>query len=295
MRTLVVGDLHGKVGQLKQLIDLALTSHKDLERVIFLGDYCDHRIVAPGKTSTKELITYLVELEQSKVFKETHFLRGNHDVWFSQWMCSIMRGIDIPKTIKTNWMLMGGRETLLSYDLLLPADNLLSLEQFYTKIPSEHIRFYQKLNNILHDRDLLAVHGGLPYSRFLNLDDEDLHASIIASAAVALSGANIPAELLDIMQWERKFIAEGYGLYDKMLPNIARRWIFVGHTSKQELTKKHGDGFYANMPEYKELPVIPWANPESLGTWICMDVGQGHLAGAILDPSSNDFPLFITV
>ena len=68
MRTLVVGDIHGGLRALKQVLERVKPSATD--KIIFLGDYVD------GWSDNAETIQFLMR------FSEKHkciFLRGNHD------------------------------------------------------------------------------------------------------------------------------------------------------------------------------------------------------------------------
>ena len=95
-RTFVVGDIHGALKALMQVMNRANVTPDDT--LIFLGDYVD------GWSQTPELINYLIEL------KTTHncvFLRGNHDELFYRWL----------KYGESNetWLFHGGQTTVNSY------------------------------------------------------------------------------------------------------------------------------------------------------------------------------------
>ena len=68
MRTLVIGDIHGGLRALHQILERAKVSLND--KLIFLGDYVD------GWSQSPEVIDLLISM------KETHniiCIRGNHD------------------------------------------------------------------------------------------------------------------------------------------------------------------------------------------------------------------------
>lgn len=74
--TYAIGDLHGEVTLLRQLLDLLPLREQDT--LVFLGDYMDR-----GEDS---IATILALAELQRRHKNCVFLRGNHDdAWLSQW------------------------------------------------------------------------------------------------------------------------------------------------------------------------------------------------------------------
>ena len=68
MRTLVVGDIHGGLRGLIQVLEKVVPSADD--RFVFIGDYVD------GWSENAETVSFLLN------FSNTHncvFIRGNHD------------------------------------------------------------------------------------------------------------------------------------------------------------------------------------------------------------------------
>lgn len=95
-KTYVIGDLHGGLKALIQLLDRAEVSPQD--RLIFLGDYVD------GWSDTVALIDFLLELQR------THscvFIRGNHEEMVLKWL----------KKEEDNalWRFHGGQATVEAY------------------------------------------------------------------------------------------------------------------------------------------------------------------------------------
>ena len=75
MRTLVIGDIHGGLRALHQIMERANVTPNDT--LIFLGDYVD------GWSQSPQVIDYLIEL------KTTHnciFILGNHDELLLEWL-----------------------------------------------------------------------------------------------------------------------------------------------------------------------------------------------------------------
>lgn len=130
MKTVVIGDIHGGLKALKQLIEGAnLPSNT---KYIFLGDYVD------GWSQSAEVISYLINFSQEN---DCILLRGNHD----ELLCNYL------KTGKTNpmWLSQGGQSSVESYSNL-------------SKTKKEiHIRFLENLTNYHVDSEnRLFLHAG---------------------------------------------------------------------------------------------------------------------------------------
>ena len=130
MRTLVVGDIHGGLKALEQVIERAGVTEQD--RLIFLGDYVD------GWSEAVETVNYLIEL------KSTHnciLIKGNHDELCENWLL----------TEKDNplWLKHGGQATMDSYNGV------------HRNIRSIHLKFYSDLENyFIDEKNRLFIHAG---------------------------------------------------------------------------------------------------------------------------------------
>ncbi|NQY06032.1 MAG: metallophosphoesterase [Flavobacteriaceae bacterium] len=130
MRTLVIGDIHGGLKALHQVMEKAKVTTKD--KMIFLGDYVD------GWSESAELIQFLVELNQRQ---DCIFIRGNHDVWCHEWLLDkeMVNGI---------WEGNGGKETKESYQRN-------SFEEI------AHLTFFHNMQNYYVDaQNRLFIHAG---------------------------------------------------------------------------------------------------------------------------------------
>lgn len=130
MRTLVVGDIHGGLRALVQVLDRADVNSNDT--LIFLGDYVD------GWSESAQVIQYLIELSQTNTCV---FIKGNHDVWCEQWLAE---GLENPI-----WYAHGGKETIESYDGFSKEKKLQHLD-FFESLPLYHV----------DDPKRLFVHAG---------------------------------------------------------------------------------------------------------------------------------------
>ncbi len=130
MRTLVVGDIHGGLRALKQVLDRAAVTPDD--HLIFLGDYVD------GWSEAMETVNFLIE------FKSSHncvLLKGNHDELCQNWL---LAGKENPL-----WLNSGGLATQASY-----AD-------IETGLKDLHLQFYSNLENYYIDAEnRLFLHAG---------------------------------------------------------------------------------------------------------------------------------------
>lgn len=133
MRTLVIGDIHGGLHALRQIIDRANVTKNDT--LIFLGDYVD------GWSQSPQVIDFLIELGSTQ---NCIFIRGNHDELVLDWLTNNNKNID-----EGMWYKHGGEATVLAY------------ENVSNETKKRHIEFLQSLQNYyLDEYKRLFVHAG---------------------------------------------------------------------------------------------------------------------------------------
>lgn len=136
MRTLVVGDIHGGLRALTQVLERASVSNTD--RLIFLGDYVD------GWSESAQVVEFVLSLAERQ---PCIFIKGNHDVWCEEWL----------RTGKANstWLMHGGQETIKSYELLDTTLRQKHLEFL------EHMKYYEvdQLNRLYIHAGFTSMHG----------------------------------------------------------------------------------------------------------------------------------------
>jgi serine/threonine protein phosphatase 1 len=133
MRTFVIGDIHGGLRALEQVMKRANVTEKDT--LIFLGDYVD------GWSQSTEVIEYLIDL---KVKQNCICIRGNHDQLTLDWLENRNEEFD-----EEMWYKHGGKATAEGY-------SKLSEEKKKT-----HIAFLEALQDYyLDDQNRLFVHAG---------------------------------------------------------------------------------------------------------------------------------------
>lgn len=132
-RTLVIGDIHGGLRALHQILERAKVA-KD-ETLIFLGDYVD------GWSESPQVIDYLIHLSSKQ---NCIFIRGNHDELLLDWLTGNTKNFD-PKT----WFNHGGEATVLAY------------EKVSKETKNTHIEFLKSLQNYyLDEQNRLFIHAG---------------------------------------------------------------------------------------------------------------------------------------
>ena len=130
MRTIAIGDIHGGLKGLVQVLNR--TEVKDEDTLIFMGDYVD------GWSEAAQVIQLLIEVAE-KI--NCVFVKGNHDVWAEEWLET---GVVNPK-----WYMNGGKETMESY------------EGFSDEQKAAHLQFFQNTKvYYLDEENRLFLHAG---------------------------------------------------------------------------------------------------------------------------------------
>lgn len=128
--TFVIGDIHGALAALKQVLGRAPIQPQDT--LIFLGDYVD------GWPESFEVVEFLIALANQQ---HCIFLKGNHDVCCEEWL---LTGVMPPSAYH-----FGGKATIASY-----------AHATKTQL-QQHLKFYQALRHYYIDEaNRLFVHAG---------------------------------------------------------------------------------------------------------------------------------------
>ena len=135
-RKLVIGDIHGALKALIQVLEKARWTKDDT--LIFLGDYVD------GWSDSANVISFVMSLAERQ---RCVFIKGNHDEWCEEWLRT---GIADSK-----WLIHGGQSTVESYDRLDAgerAKHLVFLEQ---------MKYYEidELNRLFIHAGFTSMHG----------------------------------------------------------------------------------------------------------------------------------------
>ena len=129
-RTLAIGDIHGGLRALKQVLQRAEVTNDDT--LIFLGDYVD------GWSESAQVIDFIRDLS---IHQACIFIKGNHDLWCEGWL---EMGL-----APHHWLLHGGRSTAQSY------------QAYNTNTRLEHWAFFEQMKRYYVDpQNRLFVHAG---------------------------------------------------------------------------------------------------------------------------------------
>lgn len=153
-RAYVVGDIHGRLDLLDQLLQ---SIHEDLDRrparktlLVFVGDLIDR-----GPNSA-QVIERLRTYQRSGV--RPVFLLGNHEE-------VLLRILGGDTSLIANWRWFGGSECLESYGVdpagMKGRDNPEALAKIRAAVPQEHVRFLKGFADTCRFGDYLFVHAGI--------------------------------------------------------------------------------------------------------------------------------------
>lgn len=132
-RILAIGDIHGGLRGLHQIIERAKVTTDDT--LIFLGDYVD------GWSQSPQVIDFLIELSEKQ---NCIFIKGNHDQLVLDWLENRTENIDEPM-----WFKHGGEATVIAYS------------EISEEKKNRHIQFFKALENYyLDEQNRLFVHAG---------------------------------------------------------------------------------------------------------------------------------------
>ena len=162
MATIAVGDIHGNLSALNDLLDQIRGESAEGDTVVFLGDYIDR---GPDTRGCVDAILGF----QRHVRAEVICLLGNHEDWFLRTWRDHRRH---------SWLLgMEAFDTIRSYSvdavatLREAASNggiqlylghcALPYDAFFRCVPPDHIRFFESLRTYYQSADCVCTHGGL--------------------------------------------------------------------------------------------------------------------------------------
>lgn len=203
MRTLVVGDIHGALKSLQDVL-VKCQYDSDNDKLIFVGDYVD------GWGESAEVVDYLIGIYNKAHFNyqgkdKVIFIRGNHDVWCQEWLNNGWSPII--------WTQQGGQATLDSY-----IRTGLLVEQ-------SHKDFFNNLKDwYIDDDNRLYIHGGWAYRE----DEFPISASYKTSIGLEC-------------HWDRTLLegaanASHGGKHNDAVFEATRPFkeVFIGHTATRD-------------------------------------------------------------
>lgn len=142
-RTLVIGDIHGGLRALHQIMERANITTNDT--LIFLGDYVD------GWSQSPQVLDFLIALNTKQ---NCIFIRGNHDELLLDWLTGNFENFN-----ESMWFKHGGEATVLAYSTVSDT----------TK--NKHIDFLKSLQNYhLDEQNRLFIHAGFTNMNGVNYE-----------------------------------------------------------------------------------------------------------------------------
>lgn len=132
-RTLVIGDIHGGLKALIQVLQKAAIQPDDI--IIFLGDYVDGWSESPG------VLDFLIALSEQQ---NCIFIKGNHDELLLDWLENRHENLN-----EKVWFKHGGKATVDAYSTISDDKK------------KQHIAFLKSLQNYYLDvENRLFIHAG---------------------------------------------------------------------------------------------------------------------------------------
>lgn len=133
MRKFVLGDVHGGLKAIHQVLERANVTNNDI--LIFLGDFVD------GWSESPAVLDFLIELQKKQ---PCIFIRGNHDELLLDWLLGNNENID-----EKLWFQHGGEATVKSY------------QNIDSETKEKHIDFLKSLQDYYLDTEnRLFIHAG---------------------------------------------------------------------------------------------------------------------------------------
>jgi serine/threonine protein phosphatase 1 len=133
---LVIGDIHGGLKALTQVLERAGVTSKDT--LVFLGDYVD------GWSESAQVIDFIISLSAKQ---PCIFIKGNHDLWCEEWLRT--------GASNSTWLFHGGEATVNSYAHTSSAVRLQHLN-FFEAMPYYHI---DESNRLFIHAGFTSMHG----------------------------------------------------------------------------------------------------------------------------------------
>ncbi len=165
MSIIAVGDIHGNIRALDDLLEKISREVSNGDTLVFLGDYIDRG------PDVRECIERIIELKASSSFSIVTLL-GNHEDWMLKsyrdhtahsWIVG-MESFDTIASYSQKAVQVLKREIERGgYSMILGKSDL-PYEVFFNALPSSHLRFFESLVRYHQADGVLCVHGGLDTS-----------------------------------------------------------------------------------------------------------------------------------
>jgi serine/threonine protein phosphatase 1 len=162
MATIAVGDIHGNLPALADLLGQIAGEAGDGDTVVFLGDYIDRG------THTKACVDAILAF-QRETKADVVCLCGNHEDWLLRTLHDYGRhswllGMEALDTIWSYSPAAANvlREAVSAAGIGLVGHHMaLPYDVFFDAVPKAHLRFFESLVSYHQTLDCLCVHGGV--------------------------------------------------------------------------------------------------------------------------------------
>jgi len=162
MATIAVGDIHGNLAALRDLLDQIRGESGRGDTIVFLGDYIDR-----GPDS-KGCVDAVLEFHR-ETEAEVVCLLGNHEDWLLRtwhdhrrhsWLLG-MRAFDTIRSYSVE-AVETLREAIANAGAELYVGHCeLPYEVFFDGVPTDHLRFFESLRLSHRNADCVCTHGGV--------------------------------------------------------------------------------------------------------------------------------------
>jgi serine/threonine protein phosphatase 1 len=163
MPTIAIGDIHGNLAALENLLATVVPELHREDTLVFLGDYIDR-----GKNS-RGCVERIVQLQEEAPCSIVA-LMGNHEQWMLR---------SLHNACCHSWLLgMEAFDTITSYSKeaanilrealqrdamgVIMEKQALPYSEFFSRVPGSHLRFFEGLRLFHRTVDVTCAHGGTP-------------------------------------------------------------------------------------------------------------------------------------
>ena len=151
-----IGDIHGQLEALQQVLALIEADGGPDPRVVFLGDYTDR---GPDSRAVIDLL-----MQGRADGRDWHFIKGNHDRMFCWFMQDYPRH-EAHLPVELYWLhpRLGGDTTLASYGVeFTESTRMLDVhQQAMACVPRAHLAFLDALPLTFETEALFFAHAGI--------------------------------------------------------------------------------------------------------------------------------------
>jgi serine/threonine protein phosphatase 1 len=162
MATFAIGDIHGNIRALDDLLAVLADEIGENDTVVFLGDYIDRG------SDSKACIERILDLRHTTTGRVVTLL-GNHEQWlirtYRDYTChSWILGMEALSTIQSYSGAAASalKQAVGDFGPQIVLERLpLPYDLFFDAVPTAHIEFFSSLKTFCRTEHAVCVHGGL--------------------------------------------------------------------------------------------------------------------------------------